>query len=122
MKNIKLVLTFGVFGVIPSYLVIILLKICVFGKIKSFHVKYFFRPKISDLDKKYHFSSAISSVKNNGVTLIFQKVDVVLPENPYISELRRSWADLRSMGQTLIHARSTLEQFLGQSGRAKCPN
>ena len=52
---------------------IILLKLCVFGKIKNFHVKYFFRPKISDLDKKCHFSSAIPSVKNNGVTLIFQK-------------------------------------------------
>ena len=52
----------------------------------------------------------------------FQKVDVVLPENPHISELRRSWADHRSIGQTLIHARSTLELFLGQSGRGKCPN
>ena len=33
----------------------------------------FFQPKISDLDKKCHFSSAISSVKNNGVTLISKK-------------------------------------------------
>ena len=43
LKNRKFNLTFGVFGVIPSYLVRMEHIWCVFGKNKIFDEKYFFR-------------------------------------------------------------------------------
>ena len=52
----KSILTFGVLGVIRSYLVIILHILCVFGKIKIFDVKIFFRRKISDFNQKLPLS------------------------------------------------------------------
>ena len=44
-SDLDLAVTFGVFGVIPSYLVIILLKIYAFGKYKHFDVKHIFSTK-----------------------------------------------------------------------------
>ena len=52
----------------------------------------------------------------------FPKFEIAIPSNTHISDLRRSWAGLRSMGQTLINIRRSQEQFLEQSGHEKCPN
>ena len=45
MKNIKLLVTFGVFGVIPSYLVIIFQKYAFLEKLKVFMSIFFFDQK-----------------------------------------------------------------------------
>ena len=47
------VVTFGVLGVIPSYLAIILHKICVFEKNKNFDVTKFF--SVKNLRSRYFF-------------------------------------------------------------------
>ena len=62
MKNIKLLVTFGVFGVIPSYLVIILLKICALGKYIILMSKIFFRTKNLNTSIKIPILGSVSRI------------------------------------------------------------
>ena len=42
-----------------------------------------------------------------------RKSDLAIPTNHRISELKRSWADLRSIGTIILYARSPFLTFLG---------
>ena len=50
------------------------------------------------------------------------KSDLVIPTNHRISELKRSWADLRSIWTIIFYARSPFLTFLGRLGPGKCSN